>query len=271
MGEKLKPPVLRVVEKTETIPKPIDIEERLTAVLPECLAKIEAMDYVGAFQHFAEHLGPIERTLGSSFFDEPIQKPLRRQLKQLWGSFLEDTKDRKKLDARLRALSGQTKKALEEITIADENRRVKYDALPDERKNYLKALVRQEVERSTVVTFPNAESLKAGLGRLFDEWLRDSIEKPIEEAYAPELKHIGYIDELFNNTLPFLTRRMEGYVHPLIEGRQGYSNYVPVTAAIIQADIVAFLKQAPKLVETFAEIVEERDSANESIRRLLKG
>lgn len=255
-------PILRAVKEGETPPGPINIEERMSGVLPDCIAKIEAMDYVGAFQQFAQNLEVVERASGQSFFDEPIQKPLRKMLERLWDSFLKDTKDHKKKVARLHALDGQAEEALLEIRATDDKARAEYDALSDDKKRYLRALVRQEAERSAVTTFPNASSLEASFRRNFDRWIKDSIERPAEEAYAPELKHTGYTGELFNSTLPFLREKMKGYVGPLIKGKRGYSNYTPVTAEIVQADIVAFLEEATKLAETFAEINARRDAAN---------
>ena len=271
MNEKLKPPALRVVGKAPLAP--VSIEERMAGVLPECFARIEAMDYAGAFQHFVQNLELIERTSGPSFFDEPMQKPLRKQLKQLWDSFLADIQDRKKLGTRLHALDEQTEKTLEEIKTASQDVRAKYDALSDDDRKYLRALVRQSIEKRTVVPFLNKASEEANFKREIESRIQDSIhsiQEPVEKAYAPKLKHMEYVGELFNAALPFLRRKMEGYVKSLVEGRRNYSDYNPVPAATIQANIVAFLEQAPKLAATFAELEAERFDANKSARNSLR-
>lgn len=267
MDEKLKPLALRVVGETTAEPITINIEAQMADILPECVAKIEAMEYAGGFQHFAQRLASIERTSGAAFFEEPIQKPIRRTLEQLWSSFLKDIKDDKKMTNRLNAMRGHTEQALQDGRTARADIQARYDALSDDQRKYYQTLADQRMAKTTVAVFPNEVSSRDALIRGVDAWIEETIEGPIDKAYAPEFKHMAYIGDLFNETLPFLRKKMEGYVKPLIEGRRNYSNYIPVTATIIQADIVAYLEQASKLAETFAELGEKRFDTNELARK----
>ncbi len=246
--------------------KPFNPEAVLADFIPESLKCIESMDYVGAFTLFAERLKAIERQSPDLLFDESVQKPARATLKILWKAFLADVKDSKKKDERLHSMSGETSRRLEEL---QSRQKAAMDVPPisKDRLKYMDALRRQH--SNTVQVFPNQASKVAGFRRQFDTMIQKTIEEPTRAAYEEEFRHIDYIGALFNDTMPLIRKLTEGYIVPMIEGKRGWSSYLPITESTLNGNLISFLKEAPGMAQAIVRGHNSRETANETAYRQL--
>lgn len=236
-----------------------DPEAILVGLVPEALARIESMDYVGAFSLFAERLETIEHRSPKLLLEEKVQRPARAVLKTLWKAFLADIKDDEKKVKRLHAMEGETERRLGEM---EKKREESAGAPPvsEDRRKYMAALGKQN--HSNIAVFPNRESEGADFRRQFDEVIRKTIEEPTEKAFEPELRHIDYIGSLFNTIMPVVRESTEGYVAPMIAGKRGIINYLPVTALTLNGNVIAFLKEASGMAQALARGYHSREDAN---------
>lgn len=259
-----QPPFLKVVTPENSI-KP-NIKETLDRTMPESLIDIEAMRYSEAFARLTEALSGLERTLGKKILEESVQKEARKALAQLWKSFIEDTTNNKKLRVRLNAMREKTDEAVTSVTEKRASAERKFEQLPNDSKKYLEALIEQRAQETTkkVVLFPNQDSQKSHFDRQFDQMV-ETTERPIHDAYEPELIYIEFIGTLYNTVLPMLRKLMEGYVQPMIKGKRNYSNYLPVTAETVTTNISDFLKISEGMAKTLSELSLQRDKANYNV------